>query len=266
MSAGPVPVGEPPSWERVAEHLTALMQSVGDISPDLHRRVPNDALWQFKALIDTGEDIFMTTIVTLQAIEELGKQPPKVQQLWPEGRHDAEDRARIWAADPVGHNRPRWTIVAMAATAWCNVLEGFLRGISATAIDAGAVSRVRAAFPEAKIEWDAAQTARDQITAKMLPSTKKNGQSFRYIEAVFECQVDSQVERGLRSLIVFRNEVTHPQRGRTHDEHRNSPSSAEWVAWAGSVRCLAGTVIRALADRLDERRAAGEVIPLFPGR
>jgi hypothetical protein len=81
---------------------------------------------------------------------------------------------------------------------------------------------------------------------------------------VFGCTIDPDVGLGLRSLVTFRNEVTHPRRGRTHDEHRNSPSSAEWVAWAGSVRCLAGTVIRALADRLDERRAVGEIIPLFP--
>lgn len=240
------------------------MKSVGDITPDLHRRVPNDDLWQLKALSDTGEDIFMTTIATLQAIEELGKRPPKVQQLSPEGGHDAEDRMRIWAADPVGHGRPRWTIVAMAATAWCNVLEGFLRGVSETAIDARAVTRVQAAFPEAKINWGVIATASDEIISRMLPSTKRNGQSFRYIEAVFGCQIDPEVGRALRSLVLFRNEVTHPKRGRTHDEHRSSPSSAQWVAWAASVRCLAGTVIRALADRLDERRATGEVIPLFP--
>ena len=260
-----VQVGELPSWEPVAERLSALMKSLGDISPDLHSRVPSDCLWQFKALIDTGEDIFMTTIVALQAVDDLGKQPPKVQQLWREGGHDAEDRMRIWASDPAGHNRPQWTIVAMAATAWCNVLEGFLRGISATAIDAGAVSRVRGAFPDAQIDWGVLPTARSQITAKMLPSTKKKGQSFRYVEAVFGCQIDSDVGCGLRSLITFRNAVTHPKRGRTHDEHRDCPSSAEWVAWAASVRCLAGTVIRALADCLDGRRAAGEVIPLFPG-
>jgi hypothetical protein len=231
---------------------------------DGHRRVPSDDLWQLKALIDTGEDIFMTTIVTLQAIEDLGKQPPKVQQLWPEGGHDAEDRMRIWAADPAGHGRPRWTIVAMAATAWCNVLEGFLRGVSATAIDSGAVARVRGAFPEAQIDWSDIPRARDKITAKMLPSTKKKGQHARYVETVFGCTIDADVGQGLRSLISFRNEVTHPRRGRTHDEHRDCPSSAEWVAWAASVRCLAGTVMRALADRLDERRAAGEVVPLFP--
>lgn len=259
-------VGGPPSWEAVAECLRVRLTAIGGISADLHHRVPNDDLWQFKALIDTGEDIFLTTIVTLQAIEELGKQPPKVQQLWPEGGHDAEDRMKIWAADPVGYNRPRWTIVAMAATAWCNVLEGFLRGISATAIDSGAVSRVRGAFPEAQIEWGDVSKARDRITAKMLPSTKKKGQFARYIETVFGCQIDPEVGRGLRSLITFRNDVTHPKRGRTHDEHRDCPSSAEWVAWAASARCLAGTVIRALADRLDERRAAGEVIPLFPAR
>jgi hypothetical protein len=258
--------GGPPSWEAIAQRLSVLQKSVGDISPDLHRRVPNDDLWQFKALIDTGEDIFMTAIVTLGAIDELGKQPPKVQQLWPEGGHDAEDRMRIWAADPVGYNRPRWTVVAMSATAWCSVLEGFLRGVSATAIDAGAVARVRRGFPEATIDWGAVPTARNQITPKMLPSTKKKGQFARYIEAVFGCTIDSDVGQGLRSLISFRNEVTHPHRGRTHDEHRDCPTSAEWVAWAASVRCLAGTVIRALADRLDERRAAGEVIPLFPTR
>jgi hypothetical protein len=175
VSAGPaVPAGEPPSWESVAQHLSVLMKSVGDISPDLHRRVPNGDLWQFKALIDTGEDIFMTTIVTVQAIDALGKLPPKVQQLCPEGGHDAEDRMRIWAADPVGHNRPRWTIVAMAATAWTNVLEGFLRGVSTTAIDAGAVSRVRRAFPKADIEWGDIERARDKITSKMLPSERRH--------------------------------------------------------------------------------------------
>ena len=149
---------------------------------------------------------------------------------------------------------------------WIEPLEGFLRGICATAIDAGAVARVRAAFPDAKINWGVIPTARDDITARMLPSTKRNGQSFQYIEAVFGCRIDPEIGRGLRSLVLFRNEVTHPHRGRTHDEHRSHASSAQWVAWAASVRCLAGTVTRALADRLDERRATVEVIPLFPGR
>lgn len=60
-----------PDWPQVAEQLARLVESVGDIAPDLHRRVPSDDLWQFKALVDTGEDILMTTIVTLRAIEEL---------------------------------------------------------------------------------------------------------------------------------------------------------------------------------------------------
>ena len=260
------PSAAPPNWLAIAERLAVLVQSVGDIAPDLHRRVPSDDLWQFKALIDTGEDILMTTIVALQAIDELGKQPPKVQQLWPSGGHDAEDRLRIWAADPVGHNRPRWTIVAMGATAWCNVLEGFLSGVSATAIDIGALSRVRAAFPDAKITWATPDAAREQITARMIPSTKRRGQSLRYIEAVFATQLDPMIGVGLQALVSFRNAVTHPKRGRTHDEHRTPPSSDEWVAWSAAVRALGGTVVRALADRLDERRVAGEVIPIFPSR
>ncbi|MFZ0184392.1 MAG: hypothetical protein WAL88_06105, partial [Nitrosotalea sp.] len=100
--------------------------------------------------------------------------------------------------------------------------------------------------------------------ARMLPSTKRNGQSLKYVEAVFACRLDPLIGVGLRSLVSFRNAVSHPKRGRTHDEHRSSPSSDQWVAWSAAVRALAGTVIRALADRIDERRAAGEVIPLFP--
>jgi hypothetical protein len=256
----------PPSWSSVAEHLSELMKDVGDLAPDLHRRVPSDDLWQFKALIDTGEDIFMTTIATLRAIDELGKQLPTVQEIWPEGGHNAEDRMRIWAADPAGHNRPQWTIVAMAAGAWCNVLEGFFNGIAATAIDAKAIARVRVAFPNAFGKDDSIESVRTAITSRMRPSTKKKGQSLRYIEAVFGCKLDPMVGVGLRSLVSFRNAVTHPEQGRTHDEHRNTPSSDEWVAWSAAVRVLAGTVIRALADRLDERRAEGDVIPLFPKR
>jgi hypothetical protein len=253
-----------PPWSRVAEQLSVLMTSVGDISPDLHGRVPNDELWQFKALIDTGEDIFMTTLATMRAIEELRKQPPKDRNAGQDGGHDSEDRLRIWAADPIGHNRPRWTIVAMGATAWCNVLEGFLSGISLTAIDKGAVGRVRSAFPDAQINWDSIDSAREAITARMLPSTKRKSQSLRYIEAVFACHLDPMIGVGLQSLVLFRNAVSHPKRGRSHDDHRNPPSSDQWVSWSATVRALAGTVIRALADRIDERRAAGEVIPLFP--
>ena len=254
--------GAPTSWREIANHLSALMAAVGDISPDLNRRVPSDDLWQFKALIDTGEDIFLTTIATLGAIGELGKQPPKVQEVWPEGGHDAEDRLRIWAADPARHNRPQWTIIAMSATAWCNVLEGFLNGTSATAIDAHAITRVRTAFPD--VPWDTVASPREVIAARMLPSTKRKGQSLRYVEAVFGCRLDPSIAVALRSLVSFRNAVTHPKRGRTHDEHRSPPSSEEWVVWSAAVRAFAGTVIRALADRLDERRGAGEVIPLFP--
>ena len=168
----------------------------------------------------------MTTIVTVNAIDELGKQLPKVEMAFPPDGHDTEERLRIWAADPAGHNRPRCTIVAMAAMAWSNVLEGFFRGISETAVDAKAIARVK---------------------------------------AVFGCQIHPTVERAVRALIAFRNDVTHPQRGRTHDEHRTSPSADEWAARAFAVRVLAGTVIRSLADRLDDRRAAGEAILLFPG-
>ena len=106
--------------------------------------------------------------------------------------------------------------------------------------------------------------ARPGIAARMRPSTKNKGQSLRYVEAVFACRLDPAIVVGLQSLVAFRNAVSHPQRGRTHDEHRSPPSSDQWVAWSAAVRALAGTVIRALADCIDERRAAGEVIPLFP--
>jgi hypothetical protein len=149
----------------------------------------------------------------------------------------------------------------MAAAAWCNVLEGFLRGISATALDATAIARVRAAFPDTQIEWDSPDSAKDKITSRMLPSTKKKGQSMKYIEAVFGCQIDPAIVVSLQSLVSFRQEVTHPSRGRTHDEH-DPPSADQWIAWSAAVRALAGTVIRSLADRIDERRVAGEVIPL----
>lgn len=252
------------SWPQIADELSAIVASQGDIHRDLHMRVPNDDLWQFKALLDTGDDIFSVTIATLWAIEQLGKVPPKVQELWPEGGHDAEDRLRIWAADPAGHKRPRWTIVAMAATAWCNVLEGFLSGVAQTAIDANAFDRVRAAFPDAEIDWASVDLAREKILQRMLPSTKRKGQSFRYLEAVFGCQISPTIPVALRALYFFRHSVIHPKRGRTHDEHEHHPSSEEWVSWATAVRALAGLLIRALADRLDERRAAGELIPLFP--
>jgi hypothetical protein len=240
------------------------MPTVGTFPLDLSRRVPNDDLWQFKALIDTGEDIAAITIAALGAIESLGKTPPKVQELEPEGGHDAEDRMRIWAADPCGYKRPNWTIVMMGAISWCSVLEGFLRGLSATAIDVTALARVRSAFPDVKgIDWAAVEKARDPILGKMVPSARKSSQFFGYIEAVFGCKVDPVIREALLSLIAFRNTVTHPDRGRAHDEHRNVPLSDQWVAWADAVRTLAGTVIRALAERLDERRAGGEVVPLF---
>ena len=239
------------------------MPSVGGFPENLSRRVPNDDLWQFQALIDTGQDIIAATVVTLHAIEELSKVPPNVQELWPQGGHDAEDQLRIWAMDPCGYQRPRWTIVAMGAMSWCNVLEGFLRSISVTAIDASAIVRVQKAFPKAEIEWTSVEKARDTITSRMLPSARMGAHSFEYIEAVFGCTVDPVIREALISLISFRNAVTHPDGGRTHDQHRNPPSSEQWVAWSASVRTLAGTVIRGLADRLDERRAGGEVIPLF---
>jgi hypothetical protein len=252
------------SWRRIAHHLeTVVMPAVGSIASDLHQRVPSEDLWQFKALIDTGEDIIAVTITAIGALEALSKTPPKVQEALPEGGHDAEDGLRIWAADPCGYQRPRWTIVVMGAIAWCSVLEGFLRGVATTAIDRTAVARVRTAFPNTNIEWSALERARDTITKRMLPSPKNDGQSFRYVEAAFACKVDPVIHEALLSLASFRNTVTHPKHGRRHDEHRDVPSSDEWVAWSAAVRTYAGTLVRALADRLDERRAAGETIPLF---
>jgi hypothetical protein len=258
------PSDAPSNWPAIAERLAVLVQSVGDIAPDLHGRVPSDDLWQFKALVDTGDDIYATTIVALRAIDELGKEAHKISNLGPDGGYDTDDRLRSWAADPAGHGRPQWTVVAMAATAWCNVLEGFLNGISATAINVHAVARVRKAFPDVEIDWASVESARPLIASRVRPSTKKKAQWFRYIEAVFGCNVDANVAIALRSLVSFRNAVIHPERGRSHDEHRRHALSDEWVAWSLAVRALAGTVMRALADRLDERRAAGEVIPLFP--
>jgi hypothetical protein len=253
------------SWATLAEKLSEAVAKQGDILAGLHSRVPSDDLWQYKALLDTGEDIFAVTLAAFWAIDALGKQPPKVRDPWPLGGLDAEDRLRIWAADPTGDRRPRWMIVAMAATAWCNALEGFLGGLTATAVDAHAVQRVRAAFPEADIQWESFETARVQIAQRMVPSTKRKGQSLRYIEAVFGCKIEEDIGLGLRALVVFRNSVIHPTRGRAHDEHRNHPCSDEWACWAGTVRALAGLLMKSLADRLDERRAAGESIPLFRG-
>src|SRR5262245_48480301 len=102
--------------------------------------------------------------------------------MLPNGEYSDEDRLKIWAADPAGHGRPVWTVVAMAATAWCSVLEGFIRGIALTAIDSTALSRVRAAFPDAEIEWASLDRAKTQIVQRMLPSTKQKGKSMRYIE------------------------------------------------------------------------------------
>jgi hypothetical protein len=227
-------------------------------------RLPNDELWQFKALVDTGEDIYATTIVALQAIDALGKELHKTTGPGPDGSLSTEDRLRVWAGDPAGHGRPQWTVVAMAATAWCNVLEGFLNGISAMAISVDAVARVRSVFPDAGIEWASIESARRAIAPRMRPSTKKKAQWVGYLEAVFGCRFDADVVIALRSLVSFRNTVIHPERGRSHDEHRSHPSSEEWVAWSLAVRILAGTIMNALADRIDERRAAGEIIPLFP--
>jgi hypothetical protein len=75
--------------------MAVLMKSVGDISPDLHRRVPSSDLWQFKALIDTGEDILMTTIVAVQAIAGLAEQASKVGQPTPLDEYSPDDRLRI---------------------------------------------------------------------------------------------------------------------------------------------------------------------------
>jgi len=256
-------INEQISWTAITTQLLPIVGSVGNISSDLHRRVPNEELWEFKALIDTGEDIFAMTITALGAIDELAKQPPKVRALWPEGGHDTEDRLRIWAADPAGHKRPQWTIVAMAASAWCNALEGFLRGISQLSIDTNAINRVRAMFPDAEIDWLSIDAARATISQRIRPSSKVKSKSTKYLEAVFGCQIDPAIVIGVRALVAFRNSITHPERGRSHDEHANYPSSEQWVAWAYAVRALAGTLIRALATRLDERRSTGESIPLF---
>jgi hypothetical protein len=79
-----------PPWSTIAAHMAVLMRSVGDISGDLHRRVPSNDLWQFKALIDTGEDILMTTIVAVQAIDELGKRATEIRPL-PQGDYSPDD-------------------------------------------------------------------------------------------------------------------------------------------------------------------------------
>jgi hypothetical protein len=237
----------------------------GDVLHDLHSRIPGDDLWQYKALLDTGDDIFAVTLATFWAIDALGRQPPTKPDPWPEGGQTSEDRLRIWAADPTGDQRPRWIVVSMAATAWSNALEGFLSGLSEIAIDGHAVQRVQKMFPDAEIEWDAPILAREKIAQRMLPSARRKGQSLRYIEAVFGCSIVEDIGCGLQALVTFRNSVIHPKRGRTHDEHRNHPCSDQWTCWAHAVRALAGVVIRSLADRLDERRALGESIPLMRG-
>jgi hypothetical protein len=257
--------GDTCSWAALAERLASIVTAQGDVLHDLHSRIPGDDLWQYKALLDTGDDIFAVTLATLWAIDTLGKQPPTTPDPWPEGGLSAEDRLRIWAADPAGDQRPRWTIVAMAAAAWCNALEGFLSGLSEIAIDGGAIQRVQAAFPEAHIDWASPIRAREKIEQRMLPSAKKNGQSLRYLNLVFGCEIVKDIGCGLQALVTFRNSVIHPKRGRTHDEHRTHPCSDQWTCWSHAVRALAGVVIRSLADRLDERRALGESIPLSRG-
>ena len=253
------------TWATLAERLAGIVTSQGDVLDGLHSRIPGDDLWQHKALMDTGDDVFAVTLAALWAIDTLGRQPPTKPDPWPEGGLSSEDRLRIWAADPAGHQRPQWTVVAMAATAWCNALEGFLSGLSEIAIDEQAIQRVQKAFPDADIEWDSPIMARAKIAQRMLPSTRRKGQALRYIEAVFDCAIVEDIGCGLQALVTFRNSVIHPKRGRTHDEHRTHPCSDQWTCWAHAVRALAGMVTTSLADRLDERRASGESIPLFRG-
>jgi hypothetical protein len=253
------------TWADLAGRLTSIVTAQGDVLNGLHSRIPGDDRWQYKALLDSGDDIFAVTLAAFWAIDSLGRQPPTKPDPWPEGGLSSEDRLRIWAADPAGHKRPRWTVVAMAAMAWSNALEGFLSGLSEISIDVQAVKRVRQSFPDANIEWDTPILARAKIAQRMLPSTRRRGQSLQYIEAVFGCTIVEDIASGLQALVTFRNSVVHPKQGRTHDDHRTHPCSDQWTCWANAVRALAGVVIASLADRLDERRALGESIPLLRG-
>ena len=60
----------------------------------------------------------------------------------------------------------------MAATAWCNVLEGFLRGISSTAIDANAVTLLVGVQAETRHQEGVMGQARNgkHVAAQVPPS------------------------------------------------------------------------------------------------
>lgn len=249
-------------WEAIASQLSKAALEQGDVIAKFGDSVPNDAVWQFKALMDTGDDIFAAAQAFFWALEELKKLPVRALSVW--DKIDAEDHLRIWARDLPGERRPRWTVVAMTAGAWCNALEGFIRGISSSSIDPSIVARVRGAFPDAGIDWDNLEQAKRQIAHKMLLSTRRNGQCFEYMRVAFGCDIAPEVGQALKSLVAFRNSATHPERGRRHADHQKHPCSAEWVSWANAIRVLAGGIIAALAGRLKERRAKGEKIPLFP--
>jgi len=244
--------------------LKAIGEDFDAVHHDLHRRVPSQQMFQLKALDDTCFDVVMMMYLMDTTLGSFQGKNPKVMEIWPEGGHDVEDKVIIWASDPAGHKRPQWTAVAMTATFLCSALEGFIRGLEELAVRDDAIARVRAAFPEAGIAWSELTRASKEIRIRIRPSAKGDGRFLTYMEAVFGLSVDVDIRAALASLVWFRNAIVHPSRGRSHDEHEKVPHPDQYMTWLAAVRVLTQKVMRALADRLDERRARGELIPLFP--
>ncbi len=164
---------------------------------------------------------------------------------------DATPALKQWV-QTVSRERSASTIAAMAATAGCSVLEGFLRALAIDAVDQNLVTRLSPTYQRrarsGQIERLSSNIvgARNQIDTWLKPS---GGAAFtewlNTLSAVFSCSIPPVISTVLEDMIMYRHDITHP-RSLPRDGAIRSIDGARISCWGLAAIALAMTLTHSL--------------------